>query len=93
MVISKWKKNFGVHGSYKNISALRQKAKDVRALCDVVVSAAACHTEVWVLAPSLRNPVVRGAFWYVIFQISRDLIPAAYENEKNSLTFLVWLPL
>ena len=28
-------------------------------------------------------------FWYVIFQISRDLIPAAYENEKSSLIFLV----
>ena len=30
-------------------------------------------------------------FWYIIFQISRDLIPAAYENEKSSLTFHVCL--
>ena len=28
-----------------------------------------------------RAPGVR--FWYVIIQISRDIIPAAYENEKN----------
>ena len=32
-------------------------------------------------------------FLYVNIQISRDPIPAAYENEKNSLTYLVWLPL
>ena len=32
-------------------------------------------------------------FWYIIFQTSRDLIPAAYENEKSSLTFPVYLPL
>ena len=25
----------------------------------------------------------RGRFWHLILQISRDLIPAAYKNEKN----------
>ena len=30
--------------------------------------------------------VIRG-FWYVIFQISRDLIPAAYENKKKLVDF------
>ena len=28
-----------------------------------------------------------GHFWYIIFQISRDLIPAAYENEKKLVDF------
>ena len=28
-----------------------------------------------------------GRFWYVIFQISHDLIPAAYENEKKLVDF------
>ena len=39
------------------------------------------------------EPAGLGArFWYVIFQISCDLIPAAYEDKKNSLIFLVWPP-
>ena len=36
----------------------------------------------------LKHEKCGARFWYVIFQISRDLIPAAYENEKNSLFFL-----
>ena len=30
---------------------------------------------------------------YLLFQTCRDVMPAAYQNEKSSLTYLICLPL
>ena len=45
-------------------------------------------TKTFMMISNWTKPFGLLGFWYVIFQISRDLITVASENEKNSLTFL-----
>ena len=46
-------------------------------------------TDLLLNSPGRDLPGAR--FWYVIIQISRDLIPAVYENEKNNFPRLTRL--